>query len=138
MRILTGYLAPTAGAALIDGQDVVEDPHFLPAAGSGYLPEGNPLYTDLRIVEALDFTARMHGLPGSQAARRGRQERCETAGLQGWSARLIGTISKGYRQRVGLAQALLHEPDVLILDEPDVRTRPEPAGGHAWPHPAAR
>jgi ABC-2 type transport system ATP-binding protein len=116
MRIITGYLAPTAGAALIDGQDVVEAPISC-RRRVGYLPEGNPLYTDLRVVEALDFTARMHEIPGSKR-RSAVKESIRTAGLLGRERSLIGTLSKGYRQRVGLAQALLHEPDVLILDEP--------------------
>ena len=116
MRILTGYLAPTTGTALIDGQDVVEEP-IACQRRIGYLPEGNPLYSDLRIMEALNFSAKMHGIPGP-SRRAAILETVQAAGLSGMEHRLIGTISKGFRQRVGLAQALLHKPDILILDEP--------------------
>lgn len=116
MRILTGYVAPTDGQARVAGLDVVED---TPAARRqiGYLPEGNPLYQEMRVDETLEFTASVHGLSG--AARKDAVRRStDTAGLHGMGRRLVGTLSKGLRQRVGLAQALIHEPDVLILDEP--------------------
>ncbi|MHC5010832.1 MAG: ABC transporter ATP-binding protein [Planctomycetota bacterium] len=116
MRILTGYVAPTGGTAFVDGQDVVEEPMGC-RRRIGYLPEGNPLYLELRVEEALGFSAQMHGLTGD-ARRRAVSDSIEAAGLLGLERRLIGTFSKGYRQRVGLAQALLHQPDVLILDEP--------------------
>lgn len=116
MRILTGFVAPTDGQARVAGLDVVED---TPAARRqiGYLPEGNPLYHDLRVEEALEFTASLHGLKG-KARKDAAKRSSETAGLTGMSRRLVGTLSKGLKQRVGLAQALMHEPDVLVLDEP--------------------
>jgi ABC-2 type transport system ATP-binding protein len=116
MRILTGFLAPTSGTTLVDGQDVVEDP-IACRRRIGYLPEGNPQYLDLRVRESLIFIAHMHGLRGPIASA-AVGEAMEVAGLHGMESRLIGTVSKGYRQRVGLAAALLHKPDILILDEP--------------------
>jgi ABC-2 type transport system ATP-binding protein len=116
MRILTGFVAPSAGTARIDGVDVQDDP-IACQRRIGYLPEGNPLYTELRVVEALRFMADMHGLKGD-ARRAAIGEAIEAAVLTGMEGRTIGTLSKGYRQRVGLAQALLHRPPVLILDEP--------------------
>lgn len=116
MRILTGFIAPTSGSATIDGIDVVDDPLSCQRR-IGYLPEGNPLYTDLRVTEALRFAAEMHGLTGDDR-RRAIDEAIEAVDLAPMRRRVIGTLSKGYRQRVGLAQALLHKPPVLILDEP--------------------
>ncbi len=116
MRILTGFVAPSGGSAYIDGIDVQDDPMACQRR-IGYLPEGNPLYTDLRVREVLRFAADMHGLRG-EARRRAIDEAVEQVGLAGLEHRTIGTFSKGYRQRVGLAQALLHRPPVLILDEP--------------------
>ncbi|MFM8980291.1 MAG: ABC transporter ATP-binding protein [Planctomycetia bacterium] len=116
MRILTGFVAPTGGQAWVDGIDVQDDPVACQRR-IGYLPEGNPLYTDLRVREALAFAAEMQGLRGA-AARAAIAEAVEQVGLADVVHRTIGTFSKGYRQRVGLAQALLHRPPVLILDEP--------------------
>jgi ABC-2 type transport system ATP-binding protein len=116
MRILTGYIAPTSGTATVDGQDVFEDP-VVAQRKIGYLPEGNPLYLDLRLRESLRFAAEMQGLRGS--ARDGAvEESMRLAGIADHGHRVLGTLSKGYRQRAGLAQALLHRPPILILDEP--------------------
>jgi ABC-2 type transport system ATP-binding protein len=116
MKVLTGYLMPTSGTASIGGFDVTVDPVECQRR-TGYLPEGNPLYTELRVAEALGFAAEMHGLRGAQRDRAVGRAVAEV-GLGEMERRPIGELSKGYRQRVGLAQALLHEPAVLILDEP--------------------
>ena len=116
MRIVTGYLAPSAGSAKIDGVEVVEDPDHCQRQ-IGYLPEGNPLYMDLRLMEALRFSAEMHGLRGAERDA-GIKEAVHAAGLEGKERRIISGFSRGYKQRVGLAQALLHKPAILILDEP--------------------
>jgi len=116
MRIVTGYLSPTSGSARVNGREVMEDPRAAQRL-IGYLPEGNPLYDELRLVEALRFHASMRGLRGA-ARERSIGESMEAAGLQGMQRRLVSTLSRGYKQRVGLAQALLGDPPVLILDEP--------------------
>lgn len=116
MRILTGYLAPTSGSAKVMGGEVIEAPQEA-QRHIGYLPEGNPLYLEFRLIEALRFSASMHGLTGN-ARERAIEEAVEAAGLQGLERRRISTFSRGYRQRVGLAKALLHKPPILILDEP--------------------
>lgn len=117
MKILTSYLSPTAGRAEVAGYDVLE--HSLEArARIGYLPEGTPLYKDMTVLEYLNFAADVRGLPtGSGRTRRLRQV-VEQCGLGDRLGFLIGELSKGLKQRVGLAQAILHEPEVLILDEP--------------------
>ncbi|MFT4628245.1 MAG: ABC-2 type transport system ATP-binding protein [Myxococcota bacterium] len=116
MKVLTGYIAPSAGTARIRGHDVLQDPLAV-RAELGYLPEAAPLYSEMRVRAYLDFVARIRGLGPSERAR--AIER--VAGECGIADRLqqpIGTLSRGYRQRVGLAQALVHEPSILILDEP--------------------
>ncbi|MDJ0521076.1 MAG: ATP-binding cassette domain-containing protein [Planctomycetota bacterium] len=116
MRIITGFLAPTSGSVLVDGVEVIDDP-IACQSKIGYLPEGNPLYLDMRLREALRFVASTRGLRGEE---RGRAigEAVKDAGLKGKEHQLIGSLSRGYRQRVGLAMALLHRPPILILDEP--------------------
>ena len=116
MRIITGYIGQTSGSAKVDGQEVIEDPIHCQRK-IGYLPEGNPLYLDMRLNESLRFSAEMHGLRGPEREAAIKRS-MEQAGLQGLGRRTIGTFSKGFRQRVGFAQALLHEPQILILDEP--------------------
>jgi ABC-2 type transport system ATP-binding protein len=116
MKILTGFLAPTAGTATVAGIDVTADP--LPALRRiGYLPTENPLYDELRVVESLRFAAELHGLRGADRDR-AVDEAVAAVGLDDRRRQTCGTLSHGYRQRVGLAQALLHRPEVLILDEP--------------------
>jgi ABC-2 type transport system ATP-binding protein len=116
MRILTGFLPATEGSARVAGFDVFEDPDEVKRR-VGYLPETPPLYTELTVGDYLRFCAELRGIRGSAADRR-IGEVMEQVGLKGWERRITGSLSKGYRQRVGLAQALLHEPEVLILDEP--------------------
>ncbi len=116
MKILTGYLAPTSGSAYVAGMDVTADP--LPVLKRvGYLPAGNPLYGELRVEESLAFAAEMRGLRGVERDE-AVDRSIEAVGLEDRRRQTNGTLSTGYRQRVGLAQALLHEPEVLILDEP--------------------
>ncbi len=116
MRILTGFLPATAGEARVAGFDVFEQPMEVKKR-VGYLPETPPLYTELTVGDYLSFVAEIRGVP-----RRGRWSRIgevmDRVGLTGWERRILGSLSKGYRQRVGLAQALIHDPPVLILDEP--------------------
>ena len=116
MKILTGYVEPTAGSVTVGGIDVTRD-----AVGArrkiGYLPENNPLYEDMMVEEFLDYIADIRDIPRD---RRGRAiatavERCGLGSVRGKD---IGDLSKGFRQRTGLAQAILHDPDLLILDEP--------------------
>ncbi len=116
MRILTGYLAPSAGTASLAGFDVVEQ--SLEARGrAGYLPETTPLYNEMRVEGFLDMMCRLRGVPA--AKRRTRvDEAVEKCGLSERRHEVIGRLSRGLRQRVGLAQAIVHDPEVLILDEP--------------------
>ena len=116
MRILAGYLAPTSGTATVCGIDVAADSLAVREC-VGYLPENNPLYPEMRVTEYLRFRARLKGV--SRGARAGAVERVvRSCRLDDASGRLIGQLSKGYRQRVGLADCLLTEAPLLILDEP--------------------
>jgi ABC-2 type transport system ATP-binding protein len=114
MKILAGYLPQTAGNASVCGFDVVTQPVAVKRK-IGYLPENNPLYTDMYVKESLAFIARIHGIENPQHRI---EEVIEQTGLTPEQHKKIGQLSKGYRQRVGLAQAILHDPEVLILDEP--------------------
>ena len=123
MRVLTGYLPPTEGTATIAGFDVLEEPIEVKRR-TGYLPESPPLYPDMTVREYLTFIARINRLP---AAERGsRIDRVmERTSVGDVADRHCSKLSKGYRQRVGLAQAILHNPDVLILDEPTAGLDPK-------------
>jgi ABC-2 type transport system ATP-binding protein len=116
MRMLAGFLPPTEGTAVIAGHDIFEDP-IAARRSVGYLPETLPLYPEMTVSSFLDFVARIKDVP--RARRRDALDRAlERCGLVEVRRRVIGTLSKGYRQRVGLAQAIIHDPPVLILDEP--------------------
>jgi ABC-2 type transport system ATP-binding protein len=116
MRMIAGFLAPSAGTAVVCGADVGRDPVAV-KRHLGYLPEGAPLYIDMTPAGFLDFVAAIRGLRGAARRRRIAEvaERMQLGSV--WRQR-IETLSKGYRRRVALAQAILHDPDVLILDEP--------------------
>ena len=116
MKIATGYLPPTAGTVRVAGYDVLTDSLSV-RRHVGYLPEHNPLYLDMYVHEYLEFIGSVHGLRGSGLRNR-VAELVRRVGLSREQNKQIGALSKGYRQRVGLAQALIHNPDVLILDEP--------------------
>lgn len=116
MKIATGYLSPTDGTVEVNGLDVRTQPMEV-RRSVGYLPEHNPLYLDLYVKEYLRFAGSLHALRGADLSRR-MAEMIELVGLDREQHKRIGQLSKGYRQRVGLAQALLHNPPVLILDEP--------------------
>jgi ABC-2 type transport system ATP-binding protein len=126
IRILTGYLPPTSGRASIHGHDVLTAPESA-RAQIGYLPESTPLYPEMRVEEYLHFRGKLYGM--DRTRRRQRIDVvCDRCGLAQIRRRQIGQLSKGNRQRVGIAQALLHEPPVLILDEPTAGLDPNQIG----------
>lgn len=116
MKILTGYLSPTDGQAFIHGTDVLADP-IKAQKQIGYLPENAPVYADMRVREYLDYVARIRGLGRAEKAR-AIERVAEQCAITDRLSQSVSALSKGYRQRVGLAQALLHSPSILILDEP--------------------
>lgn len=116
MRILTTFLPPTSGRARLAGHDILDDPLAV-RSRVGYLPESVPLYPEMRVREYLEFRAKLKDVP--RAKRKAAIEhvlgRCRIRDVE---SRIVGQLSKGYRQRVGLAEAMIHDPDILILDEP--------------------
>ncbi|MEO5769689.1 MAG: ATP-binding cassette domain-containing protein [Polyangia bacterium] len=116
MKMLTCYLAPTSGRATVAGHDVYED-SLAVRKRLGYLPEDTPLYRDMTVLEYLQFAAEMRQMDPSKSPARIKEVggRC---GLTDVAGKLVGELSKGFRQRLGLAQAILHDPDILVLDEP--------------------
>lgn len=120
MRILTGYMPPSEGSATVAGYDVLTDSLEV-RRRVGYLPETVPLYTDMVVFDYLKFMADLRHLPNAEDRV---YETLEMVGLEDRANSLIGNLSKGMRQRVGLAQALLHRPEVLILDEPTIGLDP--------------
>ncbi|HRD67827.1 MAG TPA: ATP-binding cassette domain-containing protein [Candidatus Competibacter sp.] len=122
MRMLAGVLAPDAGRITISGNDLLDQPRQAKRA-IGYLPEQPPLYRELTVDEQLRYSAHLHGL-GRAASRAAVEQVKERCGLTGVGKRLNGNLSKGYRQRVGIAQAILHEPPVIVLDEPTIGLDP--------------
>ncbi len=122
MKVLAGYLPPTEGSVKVAGFDVVKDSIEV-RRRIGYMPENMPLYTDMRVEEYLRFRARLKGVASKKIKERVEEvkNRCS---LKDVERKIIGTLSKGYRQRVGLADAMVHDPELLILDEPTIGLDP--------------
>jgi ABC-2 type transport system ATP-binding protein len=122
MRMLTGFLPPSSGTARVAGYDVFTHSAEV-RRRIGYLPENPPLYMDMTVRSYLAFVARLKGLSRARLVE-ARDRVLERTGLTDVAGRLLGHLSKGYRQRVGLAQALVHDPEVLVLDEPTIGLDP--------------
>jgi ABC-2 type transport system ATP-binding protein len=123
MRMLTCFLPPSAGTATVAGFDVLEQP-FEVKKRIGYLPETPPIYPEMDTAEYLKFVGKLKGLSGAELQKRVDYV-CDRCAISDVKHKLLGKLSKGYRQRVGLAQAIIHNPDVLILDEPTAGLDPK-------------
>lgn len=123
MRILTTFLKPSTGSAVVAGFDVIKDAAKV-RKEIGYLPETPPLYPELTVSEYLDFVGKIKGLSGKRLKSR-KEDVIKSCFLDDVKDKLCGALSKGYRQRVGIAQAIIHEPRVIILDEPTSGLDPE-------------
>src|ERR1700739_3879878 len=124
MRMLTCFLPPSLGTANVAGFDVLEKPLEVKKR-IGYLPESPPIYPEMETTEYLEFVGKLKGLSGPDLQKRVDYV-CERCAIADVKTKLLGKLSKGYRQRVGLAQAIIHNPDVLILDEPTAGLDPKP------------
>ena len=114
LRMITGFLLPTEGKVYIDGDSILQKP-LLTKSKIGYLPETTPLYDEMKVYEYLEFIAHIRGIKEIKVAIKNA---CEQCGIIDVLSKEVGTLSKGYKQRVGIAQAILHQPDILIFDEP--------------------
>ncbi|OFW00818.1 MAG: MFS transporter [Acidobacteria bacterium RIFCSPLOWO2_12_FULL_59_11] len=123
MRVITGFLPPTLGKVMVAGYDVMQEP-LEAKRRVGYLPETPPLYTDMRVDEMLAFAARLKGVPKGEL-RQHIEETAEKTAITDVRKKIVGHLSKGYRQRVGLAVALIHNPEVIVLDEPTAGLDPK-------------
>lgn len=123
MKMLTCFLPPSSGSASVAGFDIYDNPLEV-KRNLGYLPENPPVYRDMVVSDYLDFAASIHGVPSAKR-KQAVQRAVEKCNLGDVRRRLIGNLSKGYRQRVGIAQAIVHDPQVLILDEPTVGLDPK-------------
>ena len=122
MKMITGFLPPSSGTVRVAGSDIVSD-SLEARRHIGYLPETVPLYTDMDVTDYLKFMGRIRGMSSDQVNKR-TSEVIDLVNLGEYRKTHIGKLSKGFRQRVGIAQAILHEPDVLILDEPTIGIDP--------------
>ena len=122
MRIITGFLPATKGTVKVEGFDIFDDAHEV-RKRIGYLPENPPLYADMTVTSYLEFVGRIKGVTRA-ALPEAVDVAVERCGLTAVTRRVLGHLSKGFRQRVGLAQALIHQPDVLVLDEPTIGLDP--------------
>ena len=122
LRIVTGYFPPTTGSVLVGGSDMASEPSKAKAR-IGYLPENPPVYPEMIVASYLRFCARLRGVPQADVEAR-VDDVVARCGLAEVRARVIGHLSRGYRQRVGIAQALVHDPDVVVLDEPTAALDP--------------
>jgi ABC-2 type transport system ATP-binding protein len=122
MKVITGFLPPTEGSATVAGYDIVTE-SLNARRHIGYLPETVPLYTEMTLREYLDYMGRIRGMDRARIRRR-IDDVVEICHLEDYYTSIIGKLSKGFRQRVGIAQAIIHEPDVLVLDEPTIGIDP--------------